>query len=594
MDEKYLQELYRWIGQNDASFGSDVPYEQFKQKMNDPSYAEKMHGWIGSIDKTFTQDLPLGDFINKTKGELSDVKKKSIRQEDMVSPLPTISSDLPSRNKPTQDNTFIQKPIIMQSQEEVAVQKEENVRFNKLAAENKRKEEDADVPISTAWENVGSNLIVGINALDKMVASLPEAVYDLVALPQNLVAYATGWDIATNAEKFKKDMGISNPILDMLKEEEKGLQKHIATYNKANYESTGIAENIGKGNYGDAFELLGNNILQSVPVSLAMMYGGATLKASELVTIGTVGFLEQNRSSLDEENPDMPEIEKTIKALGMASAETVFSAIGTGTIGSVYRDIIKKEGVEAGGQIFKDGLIHSYKTALRKYGVPVGVLGESIEEVATQVTQNVFSGKPAFEGAADAFITGGGMGVMFTAPITAVNAKKQISNTIETYQSKSKISDILKDSPLDLEQVFNVPKDDAITIEQLDITNTNKSRDIIEKNLKKQVKSGAITKEDAQQSLYVFDRVQQISNAIKDVEVNNSEKAEIANLLRRRFDLKAKTENQDDVLVVKEKQEIEQINQRISDIILNSKTEQDAIQKQTTDEGVLGSQQPQV
>ena len=115
-----------------------------------------------------------------------------------------------------------------------------------------------------------------------------------------------------------------------------------------------------------------------------------------------------------------------------------FSSIGEGQIGAVYKDILRKEGAEVGEKVFKDGLVQMYKGALKKYGVPVGLLGEGIEESATQITQNMISGKPAFEGAADAFILGGGSGVMFTAPISLKNAKDRIQNKITEVDDKKK------------------------------------------------------------------------------------------------------------------------------------------------------------
>lgn len=423
-------------------------------------------------------------------------------------------------------------------------------------------------------DNIGTKALSGLTSLEKMVASIPESIVNIASLPQNAIAWATGWDIAANSDTFKKTLGISNPILDKLNEEEKRLKEKTQVFNKERYESTGIADNISKGKYGDAFELLASAIIESAPVSIAMMMGGATLAPAELAAISTAGFLESNREQLGEENPSMSEVEKNVKALGMSAAETVFSAIGTGTIGQVYKDIIKKEGVQAGSVIFKNGLIDMYKNALKKYGAPIGLLGESIEESATQITQNVLSGKPIFQGVADAFITGAGSGVVFSAPITAVNAKKQITNTIQIYKSKKKIGEILKDKPEDLIQVFNVPKDNAITVDQLEIANTNKSRDILEKNLNKQVKDGIITNDDAQQSLYVFDKVQQVSNAVKDLKITPVEKTEVANLLRKRSDLKTQIEGKEDILVVKEKQEIDEINKKIQDIILSSKPEE--------------------
>jgi len=421
-------------------------------------------------------------------------------------------------------------------------------------------------------DNIGTRALSGVTSFDKMVASIPESIINVASLPQNALAWATGWDIAANADTFKKTLGISNPILDKLNEEEKRLSAKTEKFNQERYESTGIVDNIQKGNYQDAFELLGSNIIESAPVSIAMMVGGATLAPTELAAISTAAFLEQNREQLGEENPDMPEVEKTVKALGMAAAETVFSAIGTGTIGQVYKDIIKKEGVEVGKNIFRDGLVATYKSALTKYGVPIGLLGEGIEEAATQITQNVLSDKPAFQGVADAFVTGAGSGVVFTAPISAIKARDKIKDFVETSQSKNAIKTVLKDN--ELTQIYNVPKDSPITSEQIEIANTNKSRNILVKNLDKKVKNGEISEDDAKQSIYVFDKIQQVSNSVKDLNVTNSEKAEIATLLSKRNQLTTDIQNKDDVLVVKEKQEIADINKKIQDIILVSKPQQ--------------------
>jgi hypothetical protein len=445
------------------------------------------------------------------------------------------------------------------------------------------------------WKNFFTkSLPLGINQLDKLVASAPEAVVNALLIPQNFVAWATGLDIATNADKLGKDLGISNPILKKLNEEQEYLQNKIGKFNKENYEKTGIYENIKDGNYADAFALLGNGIIESAPISVAMMFGGATLSAAELTAAGTLLFSEGSREQLNETAPNMSEIEKTLKSLAMSSAETVFSQVGTGTIGQVYKDIIKKEGLEAGQVVFKNGLVDMYKTALKKYGAPIGLLGEGIEEVATQVTQNVISGKPAFEGAADAFIVGGGSGVVFATPITVMKAKDNIKNIVETNNSKSEIKTILKDKPSELHQIFNVPQAEEFTPEQIQIANTNKSRDILVKNLDKNVKDGVISSEDAKQSVYIFDKAQQVSNAVKDLDISIEKKTEVANLLSKRNDLKTKIENKEDVLVVKEKQQIDQINKQISDIILEPKTEQNAIQEQAADESVLRIEQPQV
>jgi len=52
--------------------------------------------------------------------------------------------------------------------------------------------------------NYSDNLALGLGTLSKMVVSIPEGVYNIFAAPQNAVAWATGVDIATNADQFGK------------------------------------------------------------------------------------------------------------------------------------------------------------------------------------------------------------------------------------------------------------------------------------------------------------------------------------------------------------------------------------------------------
>jgi len=281
-----------------------------------------------------------------------------------------------------------------------------------------------------------------------------------------------------------------------------------------------------------------------------------------------------------------------MKALGMSAAESVFSSIGQGQIGAVYRDIIRKEGVEVGQKVFKDGLIEMYKGALKKYGVPVGLMGEGIEESATQITQNMISGKPAFEGAADAFILGGGSGVMFTAPMSLKNANDRINNKLKEVEDKKQINLILDGSTDGLNKVFDVAKDSEINEKQLSIASLDKSRDLLVKELDRGVKKGEITKEQAKQSLYVFDKTKQITGQLRGVDIDEKSKVTVANLLKERESLSQKIQGKDEALSVLEKQRINEINEEIKQTILKSK--EDAVQEQTTDESVLRTEQPEV
>lgn len=431
-------------------------------------------------------------------------------------------------------------------------------------------------------ENIAVNLGLGASYANEAVASIPESIVNILAIPQNYIAEKTGLPIGVTAEGIKESWGITNPLLDYVKEDQKILSGEVSKFMADRYEDPSIVGNFEKGNYQDGFELLGSAITQSIPISVGLMIGGAYTTPAKLATVATLGFTEDQRESLAEMDPTMSEAEKTIKAAGMAGAESVFSSIGTATIGKVYRDIAKREGAEASKGIFKDGLVQAYKKAIEKTGVVAGFAGEGIEEAATQITQNVISGRPAFEGVADAFVTGAGSGVVFTAPVSAINAKRYIDNKVTSYDTKTKVTEILKDKAKNIGQVYNVPVSSEISTTQLDIANLPNSRDLLVNDLKKSVSRGDIGIEGAKNSLFLFDKVQQVSNSVKDLNISNEEKARVATLLRQRDELKTKIQNKDDILVVQEKRQIEGINNQIQQILLTP--QQDAIQEQAAGE----------
>jgi hypothetical protein len=551
MDEKYLQDLYSWIVSKDPSYQKDVTPEAFRQKMTDPTYVSKMHGWISSLDPTFQRDMTVDKFTERV-----GLGKKKVD----TALLGEDGSSVLSKIEP---------------QRAVA---ESTAAKPRMMTPPPKKEPEKVGYLKTLYDNLG----LGASYANEAIVSLPETVINLLAIPQNFIAEKTGWNIGTNADQIKKQLGIRNPLLDWVQESQKVIKGEVAKNVAERYNDPGIVSNFQKGNYQEGFELLGAGITQSIPISIGMMMGGAYTAPSKLAAVSTLALTEAQRKELEEMDPTMKESEKMIKALGMAGAESFFESIGTGTIGRVYRDIAAKEGKEAAKDILKNGLVTTYKKALEKSGPVAGFAGEGLEEAATQITQNVISGRPTFEGVADAFVTGSGAGVVFTSPMSAVKAKQYINNKVETFKTKDKIGEILKDKADDIDKLYNVPVSSEITPEQIEVANLPKSRDILVNNLKKAVSNNTITEDDAKQSLFVFDKIQQVSNSVKDLDVSSEDKAKIATLLKQRDELKIKIQNKDDVLVIQEKQQIEDINNQIQSIITKSK--EDAVQKQAAGE----------
>lgn len=406
----------------------DVLLTDFYGKYNNEVLTEEKRNKIKSTYGTDYNTL-LKDLYGKyAKEDISDEKISKIyatyglkKKEESISP----NTELVLEPKTTTTSSDLQEGVISEAE---------------LFPNDKKLTVQTPKEKKSYLSNLFTTLKGGLNDFNQMVTSIPESIYDIFALPQNAVAWATGAKIETSSKKFKDTYKIKNPMLDAYQKEGEKLNKEIESFNQENYESSSIYENIQKGNYTDALELTVSGVVRSAPVSVAMMIGGGTMKTADLMKTGTVVFLNQNKEEMDNENPDMSEMEKTIKAIGLSGAETIFESLGTAKIGSVYKDIIKKEGTEKGAKIFREGLVNAYKNAIKAYGVVSGTVGEMIEEGATQITQNMIKGKPYMEGVFDAMAIGGASGAAMTAPISVINAKNKIQKIIKEKQASKTMS----------------------------------------------------------------------------------------------------------------------------------------------------------
>jgi len=594
MNEQALNYSYE-LFKSDGYTGTLDQYRQLissdKEALNYSYSLFKNDGYSGSVDDFSGLINPSVERPTVTKPVVEQPKKKeaTVSQSSVGGSEPTKSDGLEALAVKVQDESILTKKP---RQERPMVSGESTKVVSPRVPQIEQQPDEIDKRLAqiqeenkggkSYLEGIALNLGLGASYANEAFASIPESVINLLAIPQNYIAEKTGLPIGVTAEGIKESWGITNPLLDYVKEDQKILNGEVSKLIADRYDDPTISGNFQNGNYKEGFELLGSAITQSVPVSIGLMIGGAYTAPTKLATIATLGFTENQREELAAMDPTMSEAEKTLKAAGMAAAESVFSSIGTATIGKVYRDIAKREGAEAAKGIFRDGLVQTYKKAIEKTGAVAGFVGEGIEEAATQITQNVISGKPVFEGVADAFVTGAGSGVVFTAPISAVNAKRYVDNKVQSYQTKGKVTEILKDKATDISQVYNVPISSEITTSQLEISNLPNSRNLLVNNLKKSVSNGEITDADAKQSLFVFDKIQQVSNSVKDLDVSTEDKTRVATLLRQRDDLRTKIQNKDDVLVVQEKRQIEDINNQIQEII--TKPKEDAIQEQAAGE----------
>ena len=212
------------------------------------------------------------------------------------------------------------------------------------------------------------NIIAG-----EFLASIPETLYNYGAILPNMVAEPENYPLAlqplayqlkqkgylpdvVTAEKTKKKYNIKNPLLDYYREEREKIQKKNSFYDENANEYIGVFESFKNGKYSEGFSQLGNSILESAPVSIAMMAGGAGTSFGKLAVAGTIAMTDAELQEQRKNNPDQTETENMMKALGMAGSEMVFESVGKGTLGKAYKTIIAKEGKEKGIKIFRDGL----------------------------------------------------------------------------------------------------------------------------------------------------------------------------------------------------------------------------------------------
>jgi len=384
------------------------------------------------------------------------------------------------------------------------------------------------------------DLMKGGGTLGEMLASIPETLYDIGAIPQNIIAEV--FDIKglkASSKKTKEALGVENPILEYYQEETEKLEKIQNIYNDENYDYQGIYKNFQKGNYSDGFKQLASGITESAPVSISMMMGGAAASTKQLIAGSTVGFAgPEIEEQLKKEGQS--ELTSIIKGLGLGASESVFSSIGSGTMGKVYKDIILKEGKEEGVKIFRNGLVEMYSNAIKKFGAPASMVGEGIEEVATTITQNLINGVDPFSNVADSFIQGIGGGALYGSPVNAAKINGAIKSGIANVNVNKKI----KNS--DFDNVFEVFLDENSNKTQLDILKGKGSLSVINSRVDKDIIGGRITKADGDKVKKNAAEVQGILNRINPLKLNTQNELTVVDLIKEKLNLNSEIKKVDD------------------------------------------------
>lgn len=256
-----------------------------------------------------------------------------------------------------------------------------------------------------------NSLLAGSAQLGAGLAGIPEFLYEVFALPQNIAADITGYE-GLRADFDNIAQGEYNPLKAV-----SDLSKYYGTLSEdASAQVTkfdqDILGSITSGDLGGAGRQLLNNMVGSVPSMLAM---ATTSGASTAANIGTLGrhaltalpFASGYLQEI-ENNPNVNDTYKPVIAALNGLSEIVFEESFGST--ALIRDIVAEKIGREGVKQFAEGFLGK---ALSSQGIPAALVRGGASEGATQLAQNIidkYSGidpdRDLMQGVTDAVITG--------------------------------------------------------------------------------------------------------------------------------------------------------------------------------------------
>jgi len=410
----------------------------------------------------------------------------------------------------------------------------------------------------------------GDKALGEYLLSVPSFIYEIGSLVSDPVNKALGLP-ETDLTKFEESIG-TRSLLDSLIDEQNKLGKIQEEYKDLNNIKGGIGENFSKGNISEGFYLLGETLAESAPVSLSLMFGGAAgLSRTALTLGGGVPLAAGEMKTQREGYPDQEKAEMLLKSTLIGLSEGFFEGVfGSGAIGKTYKNIIAKEGVEQGTKTFKDGIISMYEGALQKFGVPISAVSGGLEEVGTQITQNLVNGKPFNEGVTDAFLAGVGGGGLYGAPVNLAKGVELGRNLIQEIKVNAEIK------PTEYTNIsYAFDPLEKTTETQIKLSQLKNSDKILQKSVDSEIKKGNITQEQGDAIRLNFRETQGATNQIKSLKLNEQDQATTVQLMKEKKQLKNQIEQVSEPnLTIEQFDRIKQINEDLKGISSKAVTQQ--------------------
>lgn len=395
-EEDFVKNFY-------ATIGEELPEEKFNYiketylKKKEPTTQGLQFGYKTATEATSNAGLP---------------KQEKLSQ----SPLKTAVTTTPSVSIKPKWTAEQQKSLI------------EGIKTGNLAGNTP---EESDY-----LSRIGDRIVRGMNTLNQNLAKTPEFIYNIAAIPQNIIAEKFDVpSLSVSAEKVKKDLGITNAVADYYGEEVKKLAYLDDKYMGANGSVTSL---INKGNYKDAAKLLGEQIAESLPTTAAIAASGGLGATSSAITLGGGAVFGAGKYDELADRTDLTESEKTAISLSTGLVEGLIENIGTANLGRVAKEIFAKQGADVAKDEIKKSFVTAYKEGLKKYMPISGVVSEGIEEAGTQFAQNaidIYGGvdpnKKITDGVMDALLVGMGSGAVISSPTLLSKKRNEQAKNIQ-------------------------------------------------------------------------------------------------------------------------------------------------------------------
>ena len=433
-----------------SSLGSiTVPYDQFADAYT------KRADYKQKIDNAYTELFP-------------DVKKKDVSQSPSVSASGVTSS-------PSQGDTIKVDGKEIPYEEFLT----KYVKGEEVFGAPVELEEAPVMPEMSTAENLWNSAKIGLLNLQQAVYELPRTLYNIAAIPQNIVADQFGVpSLETNYDNFlaqtsSKGISAGNP-LELVDQIAKMSAEDIAALqSKKAQDGLTITEIYDKEGFGAASEKIGEYVLESLPISIATIAGGvvgasragAMAAPSALADFSAMGsgvsggLLSFPSHKKELEKYDLEQWETDGLALVFSGLESVFEGPANKLIASQTAKVLLESGEDAA----KDFAANATKSIFNKALVPL--LGASASgsssEMATKYSQNLVTKLTVnpeinvFEGVADAGFVGA---VSDPAMVSVPLSYQMIGNTANYMKTRkqrtaaiSEIEAALEDETLPVE-----------------------------------------------------------------------------------------------------------------------------------------------